>query len=837
MIPTEYQQSALATIDAYLRDLKTWKDRYDQADPVLRSSVDFPKAAWGQQRLSSSYDSKRTGHGEPLPNFCIKVPTGGGKTYLAVQTIDRVNVLYRGRQTGLVLWIVPTTQIYAQTLGYLKDRAHPYRQSLEIASGGRVKVLERKELLTLRDTEESLVVLMLMLPAAGRQQKETLRMFRDAGYVSFFPDDDDRAGHERYLKQWPNLDYFGEESDLLGRQVKTSLGNALRIVEPLVILDETQKAYSDTAQSTIRGFNPCMVVELSATPPRRSNVLVNIRGRELDREGMIKLDLNVKNSGQMDWKETLQQSVARRAELERDAVAFESKTGRYIRPICLIQVERTGKDQVDAGYIHVTHVLAELMGTHHIPRDQIAVKTADSDEITGTDLLAPDCQIRFIITKDALKEGWDCSFAYVLAILANPSSQTGLTQLVGRILRQPEAKKTGVRALDESYVFCFQRNASDILDEIKRGFEDEGLGDLSRSHVALEREDGSKESARHEILVRDKFRKFAGRVYLPQFVIAEGGHFRELSYDMDLLSRVDWRHISYDRIMKLTLQSRETVDVVERLGYDQVGDAVIEVGQEMLASSSVVNQLYLIQTLSCVVPNPWAARQILEQALAILRWRYDEATIAANQALIGEELAKMAEAECDHMCEDIFRALVAEGTLRFLLMEGTTYQVPATITVETQTQTLTVPGTGKAIQMSLFEEQPEQWFNPTLEAPVAVCLDSHEKLLFWYRNLQHHPYFYVQGWRKNRVWADFVATKKAATDPEDYDMIYVLETKGDQLAGNLDTQFKERFFTLCNELARKVSWKDITNHFPERQIRFQVVQQDEWETVVNGLFA
>ena len=66
---------------------------------------------------------------------------------------------------------------------------------------------------------------------------------------------------------------------------------------------------------------------------------------------------------------------------------------------------------------------------------------AKKDDIEGIDLFAQDCEIRYIITKQAFKEGWDCSFAYVLTVLTNPSSATGITQLVGRILRQPFARK------------------------------------------------------------------------------------------------------------------------------------------------------------------------------------------------------------------------------------------------------------------------------------------------------------------------------------------------------------------------------------------------------------
>ena len=120
----------------------------------------------------------------------------------------------------------------------------------------------------------------------------------------------------------------------------------------------------------------------------------------------------------------------------------------YIRPICLIQVERTGRDQRRPGVVHADDVRDYLIRHPGILAEHVAVKTSQRDELKEVDeaggLLSRECPIRFIVTKQALQEGWDCSFAYVLAILTNPGSKSALTQLVGCILRQPHAKKTRV---------------------------------------------------------------------------------------------------------------------------------------------------------------------------------------------------------------------------------------------------------------------------------------------------------------------------------------------------------------------------------------------------------
>ena len=269
MVLKEYQKRTLATVREFLEGLAEWRSRAATilaVDPEM--DVDWVRKAWEKSTPARIYQPRRNGLGEPLPSFCLKIPTGGGKTLLATKVVDLVNTHYRQRQTGLVLWIVPTTQIYNQTLKALKDRDHPYRQQLDMASAGRTLILEKISGFSPRDVQENLCVLLLMLPSANRETKEQLRMFRDSGgFDRFFPADDDVAAHRKLLNEVTNLDTFEQEGGFWGRHAKTSLGNTLRLLRPLIILDEGHKAYSRNARATLEGFNPCMIVELSATPP------------------------------------------------------------------------------------------------------------------------------------------------------------------------------------------------------------------------------------------------------------------------------------------------------------------------------------------------------------------------------------------------------------------------------------------------------------------------------------------------------------------------------------------------------------------------------------------
>ena len=165
--------------------------------------------------------------------MCLKIPTGGGKTLLATAALERLH-----RQTGLVLWIIPTRAIYQQTIRALRNREHPYRETLDRASGGRVRLLEKDDKFTAADIANYMCIMLLMLPAANRQKgKEFLRMFRDSGkYPTLFPDSDDLFGDAKLLKEHLDVERASENGP-----AKHSLFNVFKMLRPVVVLDEAHK--------------------------------------------------------------------------------------------------------------------------------------------------------------------------------------------------------------------------------------------------------------------------------------------------------------------------------------------------------------------------------------------------------------------------------------------------------------------------------------------------------------------------------------------------------------------------------------------------------------------
>lgn len=837
MKPKEYQERALREVKRFLEQLIAWRGKARQDDEWL---FDFAEKAWEKARIGGMYLKKQDGLGRPLPVFCLKIPTGGGKTLLAVKTIDLVQNIYRQRQTGLVVWIVPTLQIYRQTLLRLKDRDDPYRQHLDMVSAGRTLILEKTDGFTPQDVDEHLGVLLLMLPSASRANKEALRMFRDSGaFQAFFPPEEDKDGHAKLLERVPNLETFGEADPFWGSQVKTSLGNTIRLLEPLIILDEGHKAYSAQAQDTLRNLNPCMIVELSATPPRESNKLVTISGTELHQEEMIRLDLRVVNKASTNWRDTMRAAMERRDDLQEKARAYEANTNVYIRPICLVQVERTGKEQRGSQWIHSEGVREYLIG-QGVPKDWIAVKSAEIDELKEFEdiggLLSRDCPIRYIITKHALQEGWDCSFAYVLAILTNPHSKTALTQLVGRILRQPYARKTHVTALDESYVFCFQRTK--LLDEIRQGFNREGLQGME-GRVVMDTKDleaGEAERA----APRELFKTAAANMVLPAFLIRDGKEWRLVSYEADILSRAPWDKADISPLFNLTLSLEEKRDVELRAGLVEDLAGLQSDTQPNLneAGELKLDYAYGAAHLLDTVPNPWVGYEFVERTFTELlaKWKGKKRIVANNLVFILEELRKRLEQERDRLAEEVFNRLLDEEEMRFMVVlhELGMNRPPKEVVIRRPFVKATRLD-GNQFVLNLYEPMAADSLN-SLEREVASFLDGQTRLYFWYRNIPNRGY-YVQGWQKSRIYADFIFTSRGVGKTNgDYREVFVVETKGLHLK-NENTAYKKSVFALCNRHAKRKTWNELVPAMQGKEITYEVVFQDEWERLLNELLA
>ena len=827
----------LDTLDAHLDALKEQGAKAAKvaalaaANPDLGlAPLDYPKAAWDAlkaagrlpaSRAAIPFSPRHDGIGRPVPNVTLKVPTGGGKTWLAVNAVSRIMGRYLGRNTGFVLWIVPNEAIYSQTLKRLKDRAHPYRQALDRAAAGRVRIMEKNERLHAADVETQLCVMVLMLQAANRQTQATLKMFQDRGDVhGFFPAEGEQQLHGAMLAAVPNLEGYAGMFPM----VKDSLGNALRLIRPIVVMDEGQKATSELAYSTLYGFNPAFVLELTATPKdvraagtanaRHANLLVEVTGRELHAEDMIKMPLNLDPRQGTDWRATMTVALGKLAELDVAAAKYRAEKGplAYIRPIMLVQVERTGKDQRDGTHIHADDVRDWLLQSG-FDGAEVAIKTAEQNDLSqpeNLDLLSCKNRVRVIITKAALQEGWDCPFAYVLCSLAANSNLSAMTQLVGRILRQPYAIKTKVAALDECHVITHHANSGDVVRAIKDGLEKDGLADLVLS-VAGDGEAGGVAISR-KVQRRDTFKSV--EIYLPKVLRLDGGKVRDLDYETDILSAIDWR--GYDPagvVSVIPENAQQTVSQLQVISLADDGNEII-IGKPVAFSNEAMrfDPTYAVRAISDLVPNPFVGREILERLLTGLAGRgFAEEKIGRLGTLIIEELRKALDAERNARAEAMFRAEVLAGGIQFRLrLDGANWRMPFKMETTLPERARVLAGRdGTPVRKSIFAPFYEADLN-TEEQGVAVMLDGDAAIRWWHRNVALSGYG-LQGWKRGRIYPDFIF---AAGGEGAGRRIVALETKGDHLQ-NPDTDYKR---DLLDFLSQSFAWDDVV---PAGQIQLQ----------------
>lgn len=852
----DYQDRVISTLDDYLNVLNEKKVRADRVaalaaqDPDLGLAIpDFAKEAWEAMKESGKLPASRAaipfsprmdGCNRPVPNTVLKVPTGGGKTWLAVSAVSRIMGSYLNTNTGFVLWIVPNEAIYTQTLKHLKDRQHPYRQALDRAAAGRVKIMEKMDRLDARDVSSHLCVMLLMLQSANRETQDSLKMFQDRGDVhGFFPPEGEQQAHQAALEQTPNLSAYAGMFPM----VKDSLGNALRVIRPVVVMDEGHRAISDLAFRTLYGFNPCFVLELTATPKdvqprggrnpregRYANVLVEVTGRELDREQMIKMPLNLDPRQGNDWKATLNAALDRLNVLAGDARHLRANTGRYIRPIMLIQVERTGADQRESGHIHAEDVKEWLL-TAGFDEAEIAIKTAQQNDLNNPenqDLLSPTNRVRAIITKQALQEGWDCPFAYVLCSLAASANLNAMTQLVGRILRQPGAIKTGVDALDECYVITHHADTASVVDAVKKGLEQDGLGDL----VLRVTQDDKSVSGNVARTIKRRPVFARTDIYLPKVMVVDEEDGRELDYETDVLAAIDWRGFDPIEIAnRIPTNAQAAESQLQRIRLSDDGDELF-LGETVAANTEILafDAAHAVRMISDLVPNPFVGREIVASLLDKLRLRgFDDDMLGQQASLIVEELRKGLDAERTARAEALFKTEVIEGRIQFRLrLDGENWRMPSTIeTTEPEDARQLLNRAGGPLEKSLFAPVYENELNSD-ERDVAVYLDGEETLAWWHRNVARRQYG-IQGWKKARIYPDFIF---AAQDVGQAQRITVLETKGDQL-DNLDTAYKREVLAFLSEHFQwengtRVGELELVNN--GETVECRLILMSEWQT-------
>jgi type III restriction enzyme len=422
-----YQQKVIENLEEYLSSVQEHKNLKNAFDLYWENKIGpyNPIDGTGMQPYKNN-----------IPNaahVCIKVPTAGGKTFIAVNALHSIFSAYDSIKPKAVIWLVPWSNLLQQTVNALSNPEHPYRQKLNSLFNHRVEIYQKEDLLQGSNfnptvVKDQLSVFVMSFASLRAKNKDDRKVYQENGQL------------EAFVSQYKNNEHILDDVD------DTALINVLRSLNPVLVIDESHNAESSLSVEMLNNLNPSFILDLTATPKENSNI--------------VSLVPAINNALHLQRK------------LEILAMKQEREGGKYIRPIVLFQAQPKTKNDNTT----FEKLKEQLLGLG-IPEEQIKIKTANIDELKGVDLMSKDCQVRYIITINALKEGWDCPFAYILASLADKSSAVDVEQILGRVLRQPYVQRHQSFQLNLSYVLTASAKFNDTLQNIVKGLQESGFSE------------------------------------------------------------------------------------------------------------------------------------------------------------------------------------------------------------------------------------------------------------------------------------------------------------------------------------------------------------------------
>lgn len=314
-------------------------------------------------------------------------------------------------------------------------------------------------------------------------------------------------------------------------------------------------------------------------------------------------------------------------------------------------------------------------------------------------------------------------------------------------------------------------------------------------------------------------------IFLPQVLHKDKAKWCPIDYDRDILGSLHWEKVGTDEVVTLIDINTftEMTAVVGIEGEEIFPEREIYIGENLTID-------YFVRRLIDLVPNPWQAARIAGRFIQNYRKNgYDDLGLLKNRIHLSEVLRGKIKEDIAGKAEQIFREKIKEDVIRFQLVtdEKLNYKFQKTIEVSIAEDEKPLSKYGNFVQHSLFDRVFESEFNK-LEKNFALYLDSNDSIYWWHKIAARQQYF-IQGWRRHRVYPDFIACRK------DDNKYLILETKGIHLQGNEDTSYKKGLLKILEATYETALERGEMKTVGENPATFRILLESSWKSEMNEM--
>ena len=262
----------------------------------------------------------------------------------------------------------------------------------------------------------------------------------------------------------------------------------LRDLDDLMVFADEHHVYDAPKLSeAVRDLSPRALIGLTGTPTRKmgARVIYRFPLAAAIAEKYVKTPVIVGRKDDRDDPRTKLSDGVRLLELKQQAVEeFAEREGADpVNAVMLVVAQSIQEAQLYADLLE-SESFAEGKYAGHVL--EIHSKSPDKDLAALEAVEDPASPVRIIVAVDKLKEGWDVRNVYVIASMRASISKILTEQTLGRGLRLPFGRYTGVEFLDTLEVLAHE--SYDRLLKARKIFQETFIDHRTHAVVRTDRE-------------------------------------------------------------------------------------------------------------------------------------------------------------------------------------------------------------------------------------------------------------------------------------------------------------------------------------------------------------